>query len=350
MVIKPVDLSFRSRRILYAAITEYIANGEPVSSRKLAKRYGLNLSAATIRTVLSDLEETGLLVQPHTSAGRVPTESGFRIFVDALVQVREVTGDHRREIVERLDNLNRDDLLNEATDLLSSLTGVASLITRPDAEHEHLAQLRFLPIGQEQVLALLITRNGVVHNRVLRIESVDPIRLEKLNNFIAEQLERETSLVELRSLLTKQNDAERARYDELSKYAQELLDATVGGNSESQVEIKGQGRLFDQPEFIDVDKVKNYLRAFEQKEKLIVLLDKTIAAGGVQVVIGSEAHLPGVEDVSVVAASYHTNSSTGTLGIIGPARMDYAKVVPLVGFTANLITRMLAGDETDAED
>lgn len=340
------DLNFRSRRILYATISEYIATGEPVGSRRLAKRYGLNLSPATIRNVLADLEEAGFLQQPHTSAGRVPTEHGFRVFVNALVQMREVSQEERAAVLARLTNLDpQADLLHEAGEVLSSLTGAAAVLTPPKPDEEQLAQVRFLLMAPKQVLGVLISKTGSVQNRVLHLP--DPIEagpLERINNLIAELLETPQSLRALRSALADRMDTERGTVAELRRVAHSIVEAAAEGST-SNLRIEGQGRLFDRPEFIDSDKIRRYLRAFDDKERLLGLLDSTLQSGGVHVLIGSEANLVDIEDVTVISSTY--TKGGGSLGVIAPARLDYAKVVPLVGFTAKVMRELFDANEED---
>ncbi len=181
------QLSYRARKILFAVVSEYIATGEPVGSRRLSKRYGLNLSPATIRNELSDLEDAGCLAQPHTSAGRVPTESGFRVFIDALAQMREVSEVDRAAILARMGALRPgvDDVVREAGRLLASLTGAAALLTRPRTELEPLSQLRFMMLAETSVLAVIVTRSGAIQNRVVALsEPLDPSELERLHNYL----------------------------------------------------------------------------------------------------------------------------------------------------------------------
>jgi heat-inducible transcriptional repressor len=349
------DLTARSRRILYAVLAEYISTGEPVGSRKLARRYGINLSPASIRNVLSDLEEGGYLAQPHTSAGRVPTDVGFRVFVDALVQMREVTAHDREAVLARMQQLDpgRDDVMREAGRLLSTLTGAAAVLTAPRLDEERLTQVRFIPLRRGQLLAVLVTRSGVVQNRAVPCaDDLDPGELERLNNYLHELVSGRT-LQEVRHVVAQRMDDERGDYHLLQERATELLDqaSRAGEAAPTEMVIEGQGRLFDRPEFTNVDKVRGYLRAFEDKERLLVLLDRTLAAGGVQVLIGAETELDDLSDVSVVAATYGEDGSpAGSLGVIGPTRMDYAKVVPLVGFTAQVLTDLYGDGRDDQGD
>ncbi len=332
------ELTYRSRKILYATVTEYIATGEPVGSRRLAKRYGLNLSPATIRNVLADLEDMGYLRQPHTSAGRVPTDQGFRVFVDALVQMREVSTQDRAAVLDRLRDLGPGpELLKEAGEVLSALTGAAAVFTPPRPEEEKLIQLHFMPLREGQLLAVLVTAGGAVQNRVLAGDAGD---LQRVNNLLAEMLQGESrSLVEIHRALLKEMDEQRGVVEE----ARAVVEKAVDSSAPVEMVIEGQGRLFDRPEFLDGDKIRRFVKTFEDKERLAALLAETLSAGGVRVLIGSEANLEDVEDISVITTPYSSTGSTGSIGVIGPTRMDYGKVVPLVGFTAKVVSDKLCG-------
>ncbi len=343
------DLPFRARKILYAVITEYVATGEPVGSRRLAKRYGLNLSPATIRNVLADLTDAGYLAQPHTSAGRVPTERGFRVFVDALIQMREVTTEDRDAVLERMRELRPgvDDLVREAGRLLATMAGAAALVTRPRADTEPLGQIRFMVLRPGELLALVITKSGAIQNRVVAASGLSNAELERLNNYLGEMVPGHT-LAEVRAKLAAEMDDERV----LRERAMTMVTAaTEGSDAPGEVVIEGHTVLFDRPEFSDPEKIRRYLRTFEEKERLLGLLDQTLLAGGVQVLIGSETALEDLPDISLISANYKRGGvRAGTVGIIGPTRMDYGKLVPLVGFTAQVMSDVLDGLPTDDED
>ncbi|WP_083457294.1 heat-inducible transcriptional repressor HrcA [Sandaracinus amylolyticus] len=348
------ELSYRARRILYAVVSEYIATGEPVGSRRLSKRYGINLSPATIRNELADLEEAGCLAQPHHSAGRVPTEVGFRVFIDALSQMREVAAEDRAAILARMRQLRPgvDDVLREAGRLLASLTGAAALVSRPRTEVEQVTQIRFMPLSEKQVLAVIVTRSGTIQNRIVEVpELPDSGDMERIHNLLSSLLT-ERTLREVREELARAMADERGAYDRLGRRAKQMLDAaTAGPAREEDVIIEGQGVLFDRPEFADAEKIRGFLRAFEEKEKLLDLLDRTLAAGGVQVLLGSEANIVDVPDVGVISANYRAGGvRAGSLGIIGPTRMDYAKLMPLVSFAAQITTDVLNGDSLRDDD
>jgi heat-inducible transcriptional repressor len=341
-----VTLDERHRRILFAVVTEYIASGEAVSSRRIAKRYAINLSPATIRSVLADLEDAELLHQPHTSAGRVPTDAGFRCFVDAMATAGEISNAHRTALIRRLQGLEPGaDAVRETAQFLSRLTGTATIIAQPPVTEAMLDQLRFMRLSSGRALAVLVTRSGSVENRVVVTEfDVDDHTLERVNNYLAELVGGRT-LQSVRDLLAVRLATEQGQYQVLRKQAQQMVEATVEGQLErAQVVIEGQGALFDRPEFGDAERIRRYLSAFEEKQKLLELLEQTLLADGVQVFIGSEAALDEVGDISVISSPYRqAGARVGSFGIVGPTRMDYKKYVPLVGFAADVLSDILDG-------
>jgi heat-inducible transcriptional repressor len=341
-----VTLDERHRRILFAVVTEYIASGNAVSSRRIAKRYAIKLSPATIRNVLVDLEDAELLHQAHTSAGRVPTDAGFRCFVDAMATAGEISDAHRTALIQRLQALEPGaDAVRETGQLLSRLTGTATIIAQPPVAEATLDQLRFMRLSSGRALAVLVTRSGGVENRVVVTElGIDDHALERVNNYLAELVGGRT-LQSVRDVLAVRLATEQGQYRVLRQQAQRMVEATVEGRMErAQVLIEGQGALFDRPEFGDAEKIRGYLNAFEEKQKLLELLEQTLLADGVQVFIGSEAALDGVGDISVISSPYRKDgASIGSFGIVGPTRMDYRKYVPLVGFAADVLSDILDG-------
>ena len=336
----------RHRRILFAVVTEYIASGKPVGSRRIAKRYAIQLSPATIRNVLADLEDHELLHQPHTSAGRVPTDAGFRFFVDAMATASEISIAHRDALMQRLADLEPGaDAVRATGQILSRLTGTAAIIAQQPLAEVTLEQLRFIRLAEGRTLAVLVTRSGGVENRVVSTElDIDDHTLERVNNYLREVVDGRT-LRSVRDTLAVRLASEQGQYETLRAQAQRMVEATVAGDeAPAQVLIEGQGALFDRPEFGDAGKIRGYLSAFEEKEKLLELLEQTLLAEGVQVFIGSEAALEDIRDISVISSSYRKDgSSVGSFGLVGPTRMDYRKYVPLVGFAANLLSDVLDG-------
>ncbi len=341
-----MTLNERHRRILFAVVTEYIATGQPVGSRRIAKRYAIKLSPATIRSALADLEELELLHQPHTSAGRVPTDAGFRCFVDAMATAAEISSAHRTALIRRLQNLEPgDDAVRETGQLLSRLTGTATIIAQPPVAESSLDQIRFMRLTGGRTLAVLVTRSGAVENRVVVTElDVGDRELERVNNYLADLVGGRT-LREVRDALAVRLATEEGQYRALRRQARRMVEATVEGQMDTgRVVIEGQGALFDRPEFGDAEKIRRYLSAFEEKQKLLELLEQTLEVDGVQVFIGSEAALDEVDDISVISSPYRRDGARiGSFGIVGPTRMDYKRYVPLVGFAADVLSDVLDG-------
>ncbi|MDC3953573.1 heat-inducible transcriptional repressor HrcA [Polyangium jinanense] len=342
------DLTNRSRKILLAVVTEFISTGAAVGSRTLARKYGLDLSAASVRNVLADLEEAGYLKQPHTSAGRVPTDRALRLFIDTLVQARAYSPEEQAKLGQRFAEIYAvaTDPMREAGRYLSELSGTAAVIASPRTELRALSQLRFIPTRPGQLLAVLVFSDGTVENRFIQIEEVpaEP-ELTRIHNLLADVIEGR-SLGEARDLFARRLADERIALDALRRRAFELgRRATADVNRRGgDVVIEGQGKLIDLPEYADASRLKKLLRTLTEREDLLTLLDKVIAAGAVTVFVGSEAGELGEGDLSLVVAPYTEHGRVaGTVGVLGPTRMDYAKVMPLVDATATAMSEALGG-------
>jgi heat-inducible transcriptional repressor len=339
-------LNHRARRILFAVVTEYIETGEPVGSRTLARRYGLDLSAASIRNVLSDLEEGGLLLQPHTSAGRVPTDRAIRLFIDTLMEARSASPQERAQLKEKVANIyaREQDPLRESGRLLSELSGKAAIVAR-QTRGRTLQQLRFIPTRPGQILAVLVFQDGAVENRFLGFEGVIPeTELTRIHNLLADVIEGRT-LGEVRELFARRLADDRASIDALKRKAFALAHQAVDGvASKSEILIEGQLRLIDLPEYGDVEKLRNLVVTLEEREDLVSLLDKTLESGAVTVYVGSEAGELGAGQLSLVVAPFSDNGQqAGAVGVLGPTRMDYARMMPLVDATAAAIADAISG-------
>jgi heat-inducible transcriptional repressor len=337
------DLQHRARSILYAAITEFISTGEPVGSRTLAKKYGLELSPASIRNVLSDLEEGGYLHQPHTSAGRIPTDKAFRLFIDTLMQVRTLAPEERERIHDRFHALAPGaDFTRESGRLLSELTGTA-VIVAPKRETRTLMQLRFMPTRPGQMLAVVILADGTVENRFIAVERpLSEAELTRVHNLLTDVIEGRT-LGEVRELFARRLQDDRVQIDSLRHRAFELGRLAVGSSSEHEgLVIEGEALLLEHPEFADVDSMRQLIHALGERETIVSLLDRTLDAQDVQIFVGSEAGDLVGGHLSVVAAPYTDQGRVaGTIGVLGPTRMDYPKVVPLVEATADAMSASL---------
>jgi heat-inducible transcriptional repressor len=344
------ELNERAKQILYAAITEFVTTGEPVGSRTLAKKCGIELSPASIRNVLSDLEDGGYLHQPHTSAGRIPTDRAFRLFIDALMEVKAVSDVDDARIRERFQALSPGPgMLRETGKLLSDLTGTAALVMAPRVETLTLRNLRFVPTSPGELLAVLVFTNGSVSNRFLRV-AIAENELGRVHNLLDDVVDGRT-LGELRDLFERRLGSERVQNDQLRRRAFELGDAAIQGVSagETDVVIEGQAKLFSQPEFAGAQTARALASLLEEREQIVHLLDATLEARGATVAFGSEAS----GQLALVAAPYADHGrNAGSVGVIGPTRMNYPKVVPLVAATATAMTQYMDRTATpkDAED
>lgn len=345
------ELNQRARQILYAAISEYVATGEPVGSRTLAKKYGLDLSPATIRNVLSDLEDLGYLAQPHTSAGRVPTDRAFRVFIDALMELRKLSPDERERIRSRFEEIGPgQNVLRETGRFLSDLTGTAAVVVAPKAETLKLKHLRFVRTTPGELLAVLVMSNGSVQNRFLR-SNVSDDELVRIHNLLDDVTEGR-SLGELRDFFGRRLASENVQHDALRRQAfslgsEVLRDVASEG---ADLIIEGQSKLLERPEFAGGEGLRQVVAALEERDQLVRLLDQTMAAGG-SVVVGHEAGELGGGQLSIVGASFlERGKPVGTLGVIGPTRMDYPTVVPLVRATADAVTAFMLRKEEAKDD
>jgi heat-inducible transcriptional repressor len=350
------ELSQRAKQILYACITEFVATGEPVGSRTLSKRGGIDLSPASIRNVLADLEEMGFLHQPHTSAGRVPTDAAFRLFIDAMMEVRQLTDEENANILHRFSEIEPGpNFLRETGKLLSELSGAAAVVVSPRAESMTLKHLRFIRTLPGEVLAVLVMANGIVQNRFLKADVAEN-ELQKVHNLLDDVIEGRT-LGELRDLFERKLTSERVQADSVRRTAFELGEAALSeaADAGADVVIEGRARLLGLPEFKDAAGLKGLVNALDEAEAIVRLLDATLAAKGTAVVVGREAGDLAGGQISIVGAAYRNQGRTaGSVGVIGPTRMDYPKVVPLVTATANamssLIERRSESSRNDDDD
>ncbi|MFO0612537.1 MAG: heat-inducible transcriptional repressor HrcA [Polyangiaceae bacterium] len=340
------ELSPRARKILFAVVNEYIETGLPVGSRTLAKNHGVDLSAASIRAVLADLDDAGLLTQPHTSAGRVPTDRAIRFFIDTLMHVKTVPADERAQLDARVAAIfaQSDDPRRESGRLLSELAGGAAVIAPPRVKTRTLGQLRFIPTRRDQLLAVLVFQDGSVENRFLAVDyPIVESELQSVHNLLADVVEGRT-LGEVRELFVRRLADQRSELDALRKRAFELGEKATAPQASGKIEkthevvIEGQARLLDLAEYGDSARLKKLVLALEEREDILILLDKVLEAGTAAVFVGSETGDLAGAQLSLVAAPYSENGQPGAVGVLGPTRMDYAKVVPIVGAAAAALT------------
>ncbi len=340
-------LNARSRKILFAVVTEYIATGNPVGSRTLSRKYGLDLSPATIRNVLADLEEAAMLHQPHTSAGRVPTDRALRTFIEALTEFHQVPHAIKSDMRARLDvifcesDVSRDDALHQAGKMLSDLAGAAAIVAPTPVAARKLLQIRFIPITEGRLLAVLVFSDGVVENRYVD-SSIVGEDLVRAQNLLSDVVEGRT-MADVRALLASRLDDARMAVDKLRRDAFELAREAVTDVSRStdDLVIEGSALLIDLPEYTDAERLKRLVLALEDRQHLIDLLDRTLHAGSVTVYVGQEAGDLGEAQLSLVVAPFGDAFKGGGVGVLGPTRMDYARVMPLVDAAAAAMTAAL---------
>lgn len=334
------DLSRRAQKILHAVVTEYLSVGDAVGSRTVTRRHDLGLSPATVRNVMADLEELGLLEQRHTSAGRVPTTSGLRFFIDSLLKVRGLTPRERDEIRERVTAPSPDEVMQRASRLLSDLTHHAAVILAPDPDEARLERIEFLPLRDGKLIAVLVTTDGRIENRLV-IDDVDSSRLDRIHNYLNDLLAGMT-LDEVRERVIRELGIDKNRYDEAVASALRLGHAVFVKQPErsADVVIAGQANLLDD---VQPDQIRDLLRTLEDKETLVRLLDRTRTADGLQVFLGTETAMSALSNSSIVGASYGPEEKPiGALAVIGPMRMNYGKVMSVVDFTAETVSQLLA--------
>ncbi len=336
-------LNERSRQILQAIIEDYTASGEPVGSRTVV-RCGIGLSPATVRNVMADLEELGYIYSPHTSAGRVPTEKGYRFYLSCLLQVRELSRREQEQIRQHyhFQDLQTEERLRQACRLLSTASSYAGIIMVPKFTSTVFRRIEFVRLSATRLLAVFVTRSGMVQHKVIEVpEPLGQGQLDEITNYLNQEFSGLT-IQQMKNRIAAEIAEERALYDQLRRQALLLSSRALQDELGGQVFIEGASNILDQPEFADLGRMKRLLRAFERKSLLVELLDKTQQVEGVQIFIGSHEEYSEIEGCSLVTASYsNRQGTTGTLGIIGPTRMPYPLVIPLVGYTARLVSDIL---------
>ncbi len=339
------ELTDRARDVFRIVVESYIGSGAPVGSRTISKLGGMGLSAASIRNTMQDLEELGLLAAPHTSAGRMPTESGLRLFVDGMMQVAEPSADERAAIESRLSgNGPIEDALAAASSALSGLSSCAGLVMVP-ARETRLRQFTFVPLGGGQALAVLVGDDGSVENRVVTVPlGVPPGALVEAGNYITARLSGLT-LAEAAMAMTKQIASERAALDAASRDLVErgLAQWTTDTAQRAVLIVRGAANLIDANAAADLDRVRQLLDEIEGKEEIARLLDNAREGSAAKIFIGAENKLFALSGSSVIAAPWHGRDGRvlGVVGVIGPTRLNYARVVPIVDFTAQTLTRLM---------
>jgi heat-inducible transcriptional repressor len=337
-------LNERAQQLLKLLVENYIRDGQPVGSRTLSRDLGLKLSAATIRNVMADLEDLGFVCSPHTSAGRVPTDKGYRFFVDTLLKCEPLEDEKIAAIQNRLGQ-HADDpkaLVAAASQMLSTVTRLAGLVTLPRQTHVALTQIEFLPLSDNRVLAVLVVNGREVQNRILQLERYfTPDELRRASNYLNQQFAgKELSAV--REHLLGQLKETREHLNQMMldaiRLAQQAVGSAAANTERLEYVMAGETNLMGFAELSNVEKLRRLFEAFTQQRDILHLLDNSLKAEGVQIFIGQESGYTIFDDCSVVTAPYTLGKEVvGVLGVIGPTRMAYERVIPIVDVTAKLL-------------
>ena len=337
-------LSSRQQEVLRAIVVDYIRTAEPVGSRTISRKHGFSVSPATIRTIMADLEEMGYVAQPHTSAGRIPTDKGYRLYVDTLMARPRLSRAEVQRIEERVGPTMGEvgEILWEAGRLLSALSPYVAVVMAPCLHESNFRRVEFVSIARDRVLVILLADSGLVRHKVIAADEVlAHEELDRMAGYLTDLL-RGHSLREVRDLLAAQMAEEKAQYDRMLARALRLGVKALEGETEADVYVAGAAHIADQPEFADVGKMKTLFAAFEEKSKLVRILNDCLTGEDFKIFIGSEIPVGDIQGLSVIAAPYHREDrALGVLGVLGPTRMDYGRALALVETTAKLLSRAL---------
>ncbi len=340
-VSNPLQLSERALHFLKVLVERYISEGQPVGSRALAREAGLNLSPATIRNVMADLEELGLITAPHTSAGRVPTAMGYRLFIDTLLTVKPLQSNVIRQLRHDLDTQDTpDELLETASRLLSEVSHMAGVVTLPRQEAVSFRHIEFLPLSEQRILVILVTNEQEVHNKIIHApRQFSNADLQAAANFLNRTYAGK-DLELIRTSLIQDLAETRDRLSQAIIDAAAIAELALKDRSSHRKPfvLTGEINLMDFSELASMERLRSLFEAFRQKEDIVHLLDRCIETTGVRIFIGEESGYRALDQCSLVTASYTVNDQVvGVLGVIGPTRMEYERVIPLVDFTAKLV-------------
>lgn len=338
------QLSERDKSILGAIIQEYVSTGEPVGSRIVSRKYTVALSPATVRNVMADLEEMGLLYQPHVSAGRIPTPEGFRYYLSDIMEVKALPKGERTMISRHMARAEGDvrETLMEASSLLSRISRNAAIIILPKLDTFMFKRIDFVRLDENRILVILVSKAALVYNHVVTGENVSKDLLVKYANYLNESFA-DLTIHEMRDILMREMTSEKARFDSLVNRAVNLGKTALEGiEGVPDIYIHGKQSVFNSPEMADLDRLRDLVNAFEDKGKIVRILNKVLDDPGVKVLLGKDMENLGMDYFSMVASGYcRKDVPVGSLGVIGPIRMDYSRVIPLVGYMAEILSDLL---------
>lgn len=343
-----IELSERSRHILKTLIESYIRDGHPVGSRTIARDSGLDLSPATVRNVMMDLEEMGLVSSPHTSAGRIPTAKGYRFFVDTLLKLRplELDTDEAQALKGMIvPNASLQGLISSVSTLLSGITHMAGVVTMPRRDHLSFRHIEFMPLTQRRILAILVFSESDVENRIIHTDrdySID--QLHEAANYINSVFAgKNVNLYDIHRHLLEEMKRTKDSLHHLMQMVVEVAEKLFPDQDRSKdYVLDGQVNLMEFAELSDMDRLRLLFQAFNQKRDILYLLDQCVMSQGIQIFIGEESGYDVLDECSVVASTYGVEDKVlGVLGVIGPTRMDYDRVITVVDVTAKLLSSAL---------
>lgn len=338
----------RSLEILRLLINQYICKAQPVSSKTLADHTDLGLSSASIRHIMADLERAGYLCSPHTSAGRIPTQKGYRLFVDSLLTSKPLSADTVESLTAQLssqDNQSTAGLLRTTSGLLSDITKLACIVSMPRKNQLNLQQIEFLPLSENRILAVLVFSGQEVQNRVLHTERVySSSELQQAANFINQHYIG-MNLKAMRKKIVETLKKDQGEMNELMRYALNMANLAVRQKSEGlDYIVSGQERLLYLPDMEDINRLRSLFDTFAEKRAILYLLDKCLETNSIQIFIGKEAGLAFPEDCSIVTAPYELHDNVlGVLSVIGPSRMDYSRIISVMNVTSKLLSVASSG-------
>ena len=336
---KQSELPDRAQLMLRSLIDHYVRDGQPVGSRTLARDAGLDLSPATIRNVMADLEELGFICSPHTSAGRVPTVQGYRFFVDTLLTVQPLDSRSIEKMrIELSLEQSSKDLVESASGLLSGITHMAGVVTLPTHEHALFKHVEFLPLSDNRVLAVLVTGEDEVQNRMLETEKHhSAAELQQASNYLNAMFAGK-DLAEVRATLLHEMQETHSSLNSMMLTAMQMADQVLESRQKEDYVMAGQTNLMEFEELCGIDNLRKLFDAFNQKRDILHLLDQCVRSDGIQIFIGDESGYQMLDECSMVTAPYSADGEVlGVLGVIGPTRMAYDRVIPIVDATARLL-------------
>lgn len=336
---KSQELPERSLFLFKSLVEHFINDGQPVGSRTLVRDLDLDLSAATIRNVMADLEDMGFLHSPHTSAGRIPTARGYRLFVDSLLRVNDLGSEEIHRIAEEMDSGDSiQNLLERTSSMLSDITHLASVVMLPRLEHSTLNQVEFMSLSDNRVLVILVMSDNEIQNRIIHTaRTFSASELEQAANYLNKMFSGK-DLPEIRKEMLAELEGMKDNVNQLMQAAIEMAQQAIESGTKDDCVIAGETNLMGVSGWGDIDRLKRLFDTFNRKRDILHLLEQSINAKGVQIFIGEESGYEVLDDCSIVTSPYESEGQIlGVLGVIGPTRMDYERVIPIVDLTAKML-------------